>query len=73
MFVKVQSCGLMGLEGYPVWVEADNSPGMVAWSMVGLPDAAVKEKMCIRDRSMGMRPPLRRKTFRAIFLPMTCC
>lgn len=63
MFVKVQSCGLMGLEGYPVWVEADNSPGMVAWSMVGLPDAAVKEskeRVLAALKNSGYARPLNR-------------
>lgn len=43
MLSKVQSYGLMGLEGYPLLVEADVSTGMPSYETVGLPDAAVKE------------------------------
>ena len=63
MYVKVMSCGLVGLEGYPVWVETDNSPGMVSWSMVGLPDAAVKEsreRVIAAIKNSGFSRPLNR-------------
>ena len=43
MLATVKSYGLSGLEGYPVAVEVDSSPGLPRWEMVGLPDAAVKE------------------------------
>ena len=43
MIARAKSCGLIGLEGYIVEVEADISQGIPAFDMVGLPDAAVKE------------------------------
>ena len=43
MIAKAHSCGLLGLDGYIVEVEADISSGMPAFDIVGLPDAAVKE------------------------------
>ena len=47
MVAKVHSMGLYGMEAFPVEVEADLSPGLPAYELVGLPDAAVKES---RDR-----------------------
>lgn len=43
MLSKVISFALHGLEGVPVEVETDINKGMVAYDLVGLPDAAVKE------------------------------
>lgn len=43
MLATVKSYGLSGLEGYPVAVEVDSSPGLPRWEVVGLPDASVKE------------------------------
>ena len=37
------SCGLIGIDGFIVRVEADISPGIPSFEIVGLPDAAVKE------------------------------
>ncbi len=47
MLAKSITCGLDGVRGYPVDVEAYISGGMVAFDIVGLPSAAVKES---RDR-----------------------
>lgn len=47
MFAAVNSFGLVGIDAYPVTVEADLSRGLPAFELVGLPDAAVKEA---RDR-----------------------
>lgn len=47
MLTKSITCGLDGVRGYPVSVEAYVSNGMVAFDIVGLPSAAVKES---RDR-----------------------
>ena len=47
MFVKVKSAALSGLKGYIVDVEVDTHKGLPGQSIVGLPDAAVKES---RDR-----------------------
>ena len=43
MLAKVESYGLMCLNGYPVTVETDLMPGLPSYETVGLPDAAVKE------------------------------
>ncbi len=43
MLAKVESYGLVALNGYPVTVETDIASGMPNYETVGLPDAAVKE------------------------------
>ena len=43
MFAKVTSLGVTGLAGYAVQVEADLSGGLPQFTLVGLPDSAVKE------------------------------
>ncbi|MCZ7570757.1 MAG: YifB family Mg chelatase-like AAA ATPase [Ardenticatenaceae bacterium] len=44
MLAKVKSCAVLGLEGVPIEVEVDISPGMAGIvTIVGLPDAAVRE------------------------------
>jgi magnesium chelatase family protein len=43
MLAKVYSCAIVGLEGNIVEVEVDSSRGMSSFTLVGLPDAAVKE------------------------------
>ena len=43
MLASVLSMGLMGIQGYPVTVEAYCTDGMPMFELVGLPDAAVKE------------------------------
>ena len=43
MLAKVESYGLMCLNGYPVTVETDIVAGLPNYETVGLPDAAVKE------------------------------
>ena len=43
MLAKVQSCAVIGLEGALVEVEVDISNGLAAFTIVGLPDAAVNE------------------------------
>ncbi|NLO86890.1 MAG: YifB family Mg chelatase-like AAA ATPase [Clostridiales bacterium] len=47
MLAKTISCGLDGVNGYPVEVEAFISNGMISFEIVGLPSAAVRES---RDR-----------------------
>lgn len=47
MLAKAWTFALWGLEAVPVLVEADVSPGLPSYSVVGLPDAAVNES---RDR-----------------------
>lgn len=43
MFASVNTVSLMGLDGYIVEVQTDISTGMIAFDMIGLPDAAVRE------------------------------
>src|SRR6266566_2167610 len=43
MLTKIQSCAVIGLEGALVEVEVDLSKGLAAFTIVGLPDAAVNE------------------------------
>jgi magnesium chelatase family protein len=43
MLAKIQSCAVIGLEGAIVEVEVDLSNGLAAFTIVGLPDAAVNE------------------------------
>ena len=65
MLSSVMSMGLMGIQGYPVTVEAYNADGMPMFEIVGLPDAAVKES---RERvraamaACGMHFPVARLT-----------
>ncbi|MGN0447233.1 MAG: YifB family Mg chelatase-like AAA ATPase [Acutalibacteraceae bacterium] len=47
MFVKINSMGLNGLDGYEVGIEASIDNGMGRFDIVGLPDTAVSES---RDR-----------------------
>lgn len=65
MIAKVKSCGLVGLDGYIVEVEADISMGMPAFDIVGLPDVAVKEsrervRAAVKNSSLSF--PSRRVT-----------
>jgi magnesium chelatase family protein len=41
MLGKVNSCAVLGLNGYMVQVEVDISPGLPRFYVVGLPDEAV--------------------------------
>ena len=50
MLGKVNSCAVMGLNGYMVQVEVDISPGLPRFYVVGLPDEAVQEA---RERVRG--------------------
>jgi magnesium chelatase family protein len=43
MLAKVQSCAVIGLEGALVEVEVDLANGLAAFTIVGLPDAAINE------------------------------
>lgn len=43
VLAKINSCGLIGINGYIVDVEVDMGNGMPAFDIVGLPDNAVKE------------------------------
>ena len=43
MLSKIQSFGLVGIEGLPVEVEVDLNNGLPGYDVVGLPDTSVKE------------------------------
>ncbi len=43
MLSIAHSCGMLGIEGYVVRVEADSSAGSPGFSIIGLPDRALKE------------------------------
>lgn len=45
MFAEIHSLGVYALEGFCVRVEADISAGLPQFSIVGLPDSAVKESV----------------------------
>jgi Mg chelatase-related protein len=65
MLSKIASFGLLGLSGFPVFVEADISSGMPSFETVGLPGAAVKEsKERVRSalRNSGFEYPAQRIT-----------
>ncbi|MCH8346316.1 MAG: YifB family Mg chelatase-like AAA ATPase, partial [Chloroflexi bacterium] len=65
MLAKVSSCAIVGLDGQVVEVEVDISQGLPAFSIVGLPDAAVqeaKERVRSAVRNSGHDFPLKRIT-----------
>src|SRR5436853_3612555 len=47
MLARLRSAAVFGVEAYPVQIEVDVSFGMPSFTMVGLPDASVRES---RDR-----------------------
>lgn len=65
VFVRVWSFALQGIEAVPVAVEVDVSPGLPAFEIVGLPDAAVREareRVRAAVRNGGWSFPLQRIT-----------
>ena len=65
MLAKVRTCAVVGLEGYIVEVEVDISPGLPAFTIVGLPDTAVqeaRERVRAAIRNSGCEFPTRRIT-----------
>lgn len=62
---RVQSMGLRGVVGYPVVVELDLANGLPNFSMVGMPDDAVREareRVAAALRNSGYAMPNRRVT-----------
>jgi len=60
---RIPSCALWGLEAAPVTVEVDVANGLPAFTVVGLPDAAVseaRERVRAAIRNSGYEFPLRR-------------
>ena len=43
MLAAIRTAAVLGIEAYDVTVEVDVSPGLPAWSIVGLPSSSVKE------------------------------
>lgn len=43
MLAVITSCALSGIDAIPITVEVDIAPGLPGFTMVGLPDSAVKE------------------------------
>lgn len=65
MLAKVISCAVIGLEGAIVEVEVDISPGLPAFTIVGLPDTAVqeaRERVRAAIRNSGCTFPIKRIT-----------
>ena len=65
MLTKVNTCALLGMDGAVVEVEVDISPGLPAFTVVGLPDTAVqesRERVRAAIRNSGCEFPMRRIT-----------
>ena len=65
MLAKAKTCAVLGLDGYIVEVEVDISPGLPAFTIVGLPDTAVqeaRERVRAAIRNSGCDFPMRRIT-----------
>ena len=65
MYSVTRSFGLNGLNGFAVAVEADVSGGLPAFSIVGLPDSAVREsadRVRAAIKNLGFKFPDRRIT-----------
>ena len=65
MLAKSKTCAIVGLDGVIVEVEVDISPGLPAFTIVGLPDAAVqeaRERVRAAIRNSGCEFPMRRIT-----------
>ncbi|MBI4338104.1 MAG: YifB family Mg chelatase-like AAA ATPase [Chloroflexi bacterium] len=65
MLAKVLTCAVVGLEGAIVEVEVDISPGLPAFTVVGLADTAVqeaRERVRAAVRNSGCEFPMRRIT-----------
>ena len=65
MLAKTKTCAVVGLDGFVVEVEVDISPGLPAFTIVGLPDTAVqeaRERVRAAIRNSGCEFPMRRIT-----------
>ncbi|MBM3941924.1 MAG: YifB family Mg chelatase-like AAA ATPase [SAR202 cluster bacterium] len=65
MLATVQTCAVVGLDGYIVQVEVDISQALPAFNIVGLPDTAVqeaRERVRAALRNSGCEFPMRRIT-----------
>jgi magnesium chelatase family protein len=57
MLAKAHTCGLLGIEAYPVEIEIDISSGLPAVNLIGLPCPAIKES---KDR---LKPAIKNSGF----------
>src|ERR1700722_14583105 len=65
MIAKVESACLVGMEAAPVCVEVSLAKGLPSFSIVGLPDAAVREsrdRVVAAIRNTGFEFPARKVT-----------
>ena len=65
MVALVHSGAVLGIDGYPVEVEVNLSQGLPGMSIVGLPDAAVKEssdRVTAAIRNTQLALPVRKIT-----------
>lgn len=65
MLSVITACALNGIDAYPVTVEIDVAPGLPGFTMVGLPDSAVKEsreRVFAALKNSGFAVPSRRIT-----------
>jgi magnesium chelatase family protein len=65
MLAKISSCAVVGLEGAVIEVEVDSGRGLASFTLVGLPDAAVKEsaeRVRSAIRNSGLHFPTNRVT-----------
>ena len=65
MVFQVRSLGLQGVSGYEVSAECDLSSGLPAFTLVGLPDAAVneaRERVRSAIKNCGFQFPVSRIT-----------
>ncbi|MGI6066927.1 MAG: magnesium chelatase domain-containing protein, partial [Bacillota bacterium] len=65
MLAIINSCTVLGMDGYPIEVEVDVSNGLPGFDLVGLPDASVresKERVRTAINNSGFKFPMRRIT-----------
>ncbi len=65
MLAVVTSCAMSGIDAYPVTVEVDITSGLPGFTLVGLPDSAVKEareRVFAAIKNSGFRVPSKRLT-----------
>ena len=65
MIARILSGAVLGIEGYLVEVEVNLAPGVPNFSIVGLPDAAVKEssdRVAAAVKNTNLEMPVKRIT-----------
>ncbi len=63
MLSQINSCGLLGIDGYIVRVEADIAGGLPSFNIVGLPDTSVREakdRVCTAIKNAGKKVPAKK-------------